>query len=182
MTSMTSLPHTSLLVPATAALFMMAIGCTKPEAPPKPAAPSPAAAADHDHDHGDHDDKGHAHPETLAEGMEELQKSLADVAVTLVSGTKDAADDAVHDIGHLLGDLEGVLEKHDVSDDLKETGRKALAELTDCFDKIDQSLHAAEGESESPAEVYASVTERIGAAMKSLGELIAGDKDSKEGT
>jgi hypothetical protein len=175
---MTHLSPACLL--AVVALLSLAVGCNEPVAPPKPAAPPAKVVDDHDHDHGDHAD--HAHPETLAAGLAELTTSVADVAVKLTTGAKDAADDAVHDIGHLLGDLEGVLEKHDVSADLKEVGRKALAELTDCFDKIDQSLHAAEGEGESPAAVYASVTERIAAAMKSLGELIAGEKDSKEGT
>lgn len=178
---MTRLSPACLLAPATAALLALAAGCSQPVTPPKPAA-APAPTTDkHDHgghDHGSHDD--HAHPATLADGLVALEKAIADVAVKLASGAKDAADDVVHDIGHLLGDLEGLVEKHAGAAEVKEAGRKALAELTDCFDKLDQSLHAAEGE--SPTAVFASVTERIAAAMKSLAEMVAGSTASKEGT
>jgi len=177
---MTRLSPTSLLAPAAAVLLSLAAGCSQPVIPPKPAvAPAPAADV-HEHDHGGHDD--HAHPETLADGLVALEKAIADVAVKLAGGAKDAADDVVHDIGHLLGELEGLVEKHASAAEVKEAGRKALAELTDCFDKVDQSLHAAEGEGESPTAVFASVTERIAAAMKSLAAMVAGSTASKEGT
>jgi hypothetical protein len=160
------------LVPALALTLASCAPAAKPAA--KPAAAKPAAG--HDHDHGDH-----AHPETLAEGVAELEKVVKDVADKLGSGAKDAADDAVHAVGHLLEDLEGLLEKQPLTADLKEAGKKALAELTDCFDKLDTALHAAEGEGETPAAVHATVAERIGAAVTALKTMLTGEGSTTEG-
>ena len=111
----------SALAVGTAALW----GCA-PATAPKPPAGSAASRAghddhdhDHDHDHAKHDDgdkdgkdahSDHDHPETLAEGVAELETLLADVGEKLGSGAKDAADDAVHAAGHLLEDLRRLLE------------------------------------------------------------------------
>jgi hypothetical protein len=176
---MIRIPPSAVLVALT--LSTIATGCGSP--PPPAAAPKPGTttktnrADDHGHDHGDHD-----HPATLAEGVEQLQKALATITSSLATGAKDAADDAVHDVGHLLEDLEQLVEKQEWTAEVKETGRKALAELTECFDKLDQALHAAEGEGESAVKVLGSVTERIGKAIVSLGELIKADSTSGTAT
>jgi hypothetical protein len=175
----------TFVVALASTLIVTASGCgspTPPAASPKPGpAVTHAHSDDHEHDHGDR-----AHPATLAEGVEQLQKSLATITTSLATGAKDAADDAVHDVGHLLEDLEQLVEKQEWTAELKETGRTALAELTECFDKLDQALHAAEGEGESAVNVLGSVTERIGKAIVSLGALIkgeaaSGDTTTKEG-
>lgn len=162
-------------------LSMTATGCGSPTPPagaPQPGAASTAAHSDdHGHDHGDH-----VHPATLAEGVEQLQKALATITTSLATGAKDEADEAVHEVGHILEDLEKLVEKQTVTAELKETGRAALAELTDCFDKLDQALHAAEGEGESAVQVLGSVTERIGNAIVSLGALIKGEATPGEST
>jgi len=156
---------------------MSATGCGSPTPPANPPqagpAPSKPHAADHGHDHGDH-----AHAATLAEGLEQLQKALATITTSLATGAKGAADEAVHEVGHILIDLEELLEKQELTTEVKATGRKALAELTECFDKLDQALHAAEGEGESALNVLGSVTERIGKAIVSLGELMKTDSTS----
>jgi molecular chaperone GrpE (heat shock protein) len=174
----------SVLVVGIAALW----GCA-PATAPKPPAGSMAGGdghADHDldhdhdhakHDHGDKDGKDahgdHDHPETLAEGVAELETLLADVGEKLGSGAKDAADDAVHAAGHLLEDLRGLLEKQELAADLKEAGGKALDELFECFDKLDVALHAGADAKETPAEVHASLEERFKAALGSLKERFA---------
>ncbi len=167
----------AVLVALALTLSIAASGCGSPTPPApasKPAAPEAAAHSDdHGHDHGDHGD--HVHPATLAEGVEQLQKALATITTSLATGANDAADDAVHEVGHLLEDLEQLVDKQEWTAEVKETGRKALAELTECFDKLDQALHAAEGEGESALNVLGSVTERIGKAIVSLGELIKVD-------
>ena len=159
--------------PASVALLVLLPlwGCAPAAKPPAAAKP----AAGHDHDHDDH-----AHPETLAAGVAELEKVIKDVADKLGSGAKDAADDAVHAVGHLLEDLEGLLEKQTLTADLREAGKKALAELTDCFAKLDTALHAAEGEGEPPATVHAGVAERIGAAVTALKTMVAGAGSTTE--
>jgi hypothetical protein len=168
-------------------LAMSATGCGSPTTPPAGSPkPGPAADAAHSDDHG-HDHGDHVHPATLAEGVEQLQKALATITTSLATGAKDAADEAVHEVAHILEDLEGLVEKQDVTAELKETGRAAVGELNECFDKLDQALHAAEGEGESAVKVLGSVTERIGNAIVSLGALIKGeatpgDATTKEGT
>jgi histidinol dehydrogenase len=110
----------------------------------------------------------------------ELRKVIQDVAAKLASGANDAADDAVHDVGHLLEDLDTLVGKQDVAADVKEATKKAVAELMDCFDKVDQAMHASKDEGESPSAVHASVTERIAAAMASLEKQIKGRKTPTE--
>lgn len=179
--------HSTVSVALALTLSIAASGCGSPTPPApvsKPAAPKAAAHSDdHDHDHGDHGD--HVHPATLAEGVEQLQKALATITTSLAKGANDTADDAVHEVGHLLEDLEQMVEKQEWTAEVKETGRKAIADLTESFDKLDQALHAAEGEGESALNVLGSVTERIGKAIVSLGELIKvdstpGSKTTKE--
>jgi hypothetical protein len=163
-------------------LSIMTTGCGSQATPPKPGpAASQAHSDDHGHDHGDH-----VHPATLTEGVEQLQKALATITTSLATGAKDAADEAVHEVGHILEDLEPLVEQQEVTKELKEAGRTAIAELNECFDKLDQALHAAEGEGESAVKVLGSVTERIGKAIVSLGALIKGeakpgDATTKEG-
>jgi hypothetical protein len=158
----TPLPRLAILPLAALGLVIGCAPAAKPAA--KPAAAKPAAGGhDHDHEH-------HAHPETLAAGIGELEKVVKEVGEKLAAGAKDAADDAVHAVGHLLEDLEGLLEKEQLGADLKEGGRKALAELNACFDKLDEALHAAAGDGDSPADVHASVAERITAAVAALKE------------
>lgn len=167
-------PSTALFFSSLAlAAGWIAGGCA-PAAKPaaKPAAPVAKSA---DADHADH-----VHPETLAEGIAELETAVKDVAEKLGSGATEAADDAVHAVGHLLGDLEELLKKQELTADIKEAGTKALAELGECFDKLDVAMHAAEGEGESPATVHASVSERVMAAVTVLKERFAGDKATGE--
>lgn len=147
--------------------FVGSPGCAPPPAAPtKPPATKPPADHDHGHDHDDH-----AHPETLAEGVAALAKVAADVKTHLAAGSRDAADEAVHALAHLLEDLQGLVRKSELAEEGKAAATKALDELFDCFDKLDAALHAKEGEGEPPAEVHASVADRIEAAIKALGEV-----------
>ena len=171
---MPSSPRPFLLTASVAATILAwtAAGCAP--APTKPAAP-PAAAGekakagdkDHDHDHGDHD-----HPETLAEGVAELEATAKDIATKLAGGSQEAADDAIHAAGHLVEDLRGLLEKEkDLSAEARDAGKKTLDELFDCFDKLDTAMHSGADEAkEKVAEVHASVKEKIEAAVASLKE------------
>ena len=154
-------------LPAALALVMVAwtaTGCA-PAAKPKEQAKAAAADHDHDHDHGDH-----AHPETLAAGVAELEASAKDIASKLAAGSQEAADDALHAAGHLLEDLQGLLAKEkDLSAEAKEAGKKSLDELFECFDKLDTAMHAGADEAKTTlADVHASVKERIETAVKSL--------------
>jgi hypothetical protein len=136
-----------------------------------PPAGSKAGDAPHDHDHGHdhgHGHGGHRHPETLAEAVGELESLVAAVGEHLAAGSRDAADTAVHAVGHLLEDVEGLLERSSLVANAKSAAKLAVEELYECFDKLDTALHAKEGEGESPADVHASVVERVKAAVEAL--------------
>ena len=141
------------------AVGVVAGGCN-PVAKP----PAVQPAADHDHD-DDHD-----HPATLAEGVAALRKLAGDIGAKLASGSHEAADDAVHGLGHMLEDLPALAAKAKLSEQAAEGAKIAIGELEECFGKLDEALHAAEGQGDSPAEVHASLKDRIEAALKSLEE------------
>lgn len=154
---------------------------------PAPAAKQPAdagkpaakpAADDHDHDEAakkdaDHDHADHDHPKTLAEGVAALGKAAAAVKDHLAADARDKADDAVHDLGHLLEDVQGLVGTSDLAADAKKAASAALDDLFDCFDKLDTALHAEPGKGDSPAEVHASLAERVEAAIKALTGAVA---------
>lgn len=163
------MPRPSVVVRAASALVAplawAAAGCSPAPAPTPPATPAAATHdADHDHEHADHE-----HPETLAAGIAALKKQAAEVAEH-VAADRDRADDAVHAVAHLLDDMPGLVRESALAEDGKAAAMKALDELFECFDKLDVALHAAAGEGDPPAEVHASVAERIGAAIKALEE------------
>lgn len=155
------------------------LGCTVIVAGCAPAAAPPRTVAGDDHghekghDHGHDHGHGHDHPTTLAAGLEELEKLVGIVGEKLGADAKDAADEAVHAAGHLLEDLRGLLQKEELAADVKEAGGKALDELFACFDKLDTALHAEPGKGDSPAEVHASLAERVEAAIKALTGAVA---------
>jgi len=159
-------PTPRCLVPvlAIALLAWTAAGCA-PAAKPKEEPKAAAGDHDHGHDHGDH-----AHPETLAAGVAELEATAKDIATKLAAGSQEAADDAVHAAAHLLEDLQGLLDKQkDLSTEARAAGKKALDELFECFDKLDTAMHAGADEAkETVADVHTSVKERIEAALTSL--------------
>lgn len=136
-------------------------GCNPPR---QPAGPRPAAEHDHDDDHD------HAHPATLAEGVAALRKLATDIGTKLAGGSRDDADDMVHDLGHVLEDLPALAAKATLSEEAADVAKKAIGELEECFGKLDEALHAAEGQGDSPAEVHASLKDRIEAALESLEE------------
>lgn len=147
-----------------AAIGLAVVGCApaQPKAPPAAGAAKPAAH-DHGHDHGDH-----AHPETLAAGIAELEKLLGTIGEKLAGGATEAADDAVHMVGHLIEDLEGLLAKEDLGAEARAAGKKAIDELFECFDTLDTALHAKQGEGEPPAKVHESLADKMKAALEAL--------------
>jgi len=134
-----------------AAIAAVTAGCT--QSPPPTPAPRPAAVAhadDHDHGHGhghgnatgkagDHD---HDHPRTLAAGVAEVKTLWGQVRDALGKGDRDKADEHVHEVGHLLEDVEGLLAT--LPEESSGIGKKALAEIFDCFDSLDAAFHGDE--------------------------------------
>jgi hypothetical protein len=147
------------------AAVLVAAGCSRPAAPRSGAATQAGGGHDHDHDHG-HEE--HEHPESLAAGIAQVKRAAADVKAHLANGANEAADDVVHGMGHLVEDIDGLLSKEKLSDAGKAAVKKALAELFDCFDKLDTALHAPPGQGASPADVHAGLSQRIEDAIKAM--------------
>ena len=160
------------------------LGCS-PSAPPVAPAKQVAAQADHDkhdkhdhdhgkdddHDHGkadDHDD--HAHPETLAAGVAELEAMWGHVKAALKADDREKADEKVHAVGHLLEDFEELLAKEKA--DVQEAGKKATQEVFECFDTLDEAFH---GDEDALKKLdLDALGERLEAAIKSLKGLATG--------
>ena len=169
------------------AMSLGLLGCgpaAPPAAPAKPAAGHTAHDGhgghdDHDHEHGkhddhddhDHDDHGHAHPETLAEGVAELEAMWGRVREALKAGDRDTADDQVHAVGHLLEDFEGLLAKEKT--EAQEAGKKATQEVFDCFDKLDEAFHGDEDDLKKLD--LEALGQRLDSAIPTLKGLVTAD-------
>jgi hypothetical protein len=161
------------LLSIAAVVCLMTAGCSSSSPPAAPAAgkaPVASAHADHGHDHDEHE---HDHPESFAAGVAQLQATVASVKDHLTVGATDAADEAVHALGHLIEDVQGLLSKEKLGEEAKATASKALDDLFECFDELDTALHAPEGKAQPPAEVHASLAERIDGAIKALQGTLA---------
>ena len=147
------------------------LGCSPAAAPVAPAK-QVAAHADHDkhakHDKHDHD---HAHPETLAAGVAELETIWGHVKAALKADDREKADEKVHAVGHLLEDFEDLLAKEKA--EAQEAGKKATQEVFDCFDKLDEAFH---GDEDALKKLdLDALGERLEAAIKSLKSLATGE-------
>lgn len=141
------------------------IGCA-PATPPAAPPPRPAAAAhdhDHDHDHGDHDE-----PETVAEGLAQLEKLCADVKAHLAAGDHEKADGPVHMVGHLLEDLGELVAKEKPAAEAE--AKQALEAIFESFDKLDTVIHGADEEARKKLD-YAEHAPAIEAALAKLKDL-----------
>lgn len=143
---------------------VLVIGCDS-ASPPAAAPARPAAAAhDHDHDHGDHDE-----PETVAEGVAQLEKLCADVKAHLAAGDHEKADGPVHMVGHLLEDLGKLVAKEKPAAEAE--AKQALEAIFESFDKLDTVIHGADEEARKKLD-YAEHAPAIEAALAKLKELM----------
>ena len=147
-----------LIVFLTSGCFL-AVGCT-----PEPVARQMAPAVHEDHAH----DSDHKHPETLAEGVTELESLCKAVQEAFAAGDQKKADPSVHEIGHLIEDLEGLFTAAKLAPAEMASAQKAREELFECFDQIDTRIHQPEDEKDPKGETYDAMAERIAAAIKVL--------------
>lgn len=141
------------------------VGCA-PTTTPAPAPSMPAKAA-HDHGH-DHDGGDHDEPETLAEGIAQLEKLCGDVKAHLVAGDHEKADGPVHMVGHLLEELGELVAKEKPAAEAE--AKKALEAIFESFDKLDTVIHGADEEARKKLD-YAEHAPAIEAALAKLREL-----------
>lgn len=160
---------TARLAALVACICLTAAGCSS-SSPPAATTPAAHGHADHGHDHGGHE---HDHPESFAAGVAQLQATVAAVKDHLAVGASDAADEAVHALGHLIDDVRALAAHEQLGSEATATATQALDDLFDCFDKLDTAIHAPAGQSPTPADVHASLAERIDGAIKALQGTLA---------
>lgn len=151
---------------AAIACLAFVIGCA-PSAPPAASAKPQAGHAHDDHDHG-HDHGDHEEPQTVAEGIAQLEKLCADAKAHLAAGDHEKADGPVHMVGHLLEELGELVAKEKPAAEAE--ARKALDAIFECFDKVDTAIHAADDEARRKLD-YAEHAPAIEAAIATLKEL-----------
>jgi len=160
-------------LPAWTLVAAILVGCspaTEPAAPSKPAPKETAGADDHAHDGASHD-----HPETLAEGLAELEGVLKDVAARVASGAHDEADDAIHEAGHLVDDVRGLVDAAPaLAAEAKEEVKKALDEVFAAVEELHEPFHADAPKKEDVTKAYEAVRERLEAALKTLRDRVGG--------
>jgi len=138
----------------------------------KPVGPKKPAAGSHDHDH---DHAGHDHPETLAEGLAELERAARDVAEKLAAEGDEAADAAIHAAGHVVDDLRQLLDKQPgLEAAARAAAAKSLDALFEAFNAVDEAMHAGgEDAKAKAAEAHDAVKQTIEQAVQSLKDRFA---------
>ena len=133
------------------ALALTIVGCE----PAKPKAG--AGAADHGHD-GDH-----AHAETLADAVKELDAVCAKVKAAFDKNDADAADEPLHDVGHILGEIKDLAKTSKLDDAGKAEVETAANNMLDAFTAIHDGMHGG-----TTGKKYADVADAIETALKTL--------------
>ena len=133
------------------------IGCET-----KPSVKNGASAGSgdsHGHDHGEH-----KHATTFAGALQEVDEFRVSIKDAFANKKPEDAHDALHEIGHVLESIEGLSTAS--TDEAKQSLKKAVDELMECFGELDKTLHGETG------KTYEAVADRIDAAMSTLKGMV----------
>jgi hypothetical protein len=130
---------------AMVAFALTIVGC-------EPAKPKADAGADHGADH--------AHAETLAGAVKELEGICATIKAAFAKDDAEAAHEPMHEVGHVLGEIPDLVAKSTLDDAGKAEVKKAAETLFEAFSAVDESMHGSGGKK------YSDVAESIDAALK----------------
>ena len=97
---------------------------------------------------------------TLAIALAEIDKHRVEIKEAFLKKQPEDAHDALHEVGHSLESIVGLSGAKTV--EAKQSVKKAVDELFECFGALDDSLHGKTGKS------YEEVGERIDAALAVL--------------
>ncbi len=127
------------------------IGC-EPAAKPKPGAGADTSSGGPEH----------AHAETLADAVKELEGICATIKAAFAKDDAEAAHDPLHDVGHVLEEIPDLVAKSALDEAGKAEALAAQKSLYDSFEAVDQGMHGSGGKK------YSEVAEAIDAALKIL--------------
>ena len=106
----------------------------------------------------------HAHAETLADAVKELEGMCATIKAAFAKDDAEAAHDPLHEVGHVLEEIPDLVAKSALDEAGKAEALSANKSLLDEFDAVDQGMHGSGGKK------YSEVAEAIDAALKTLVE------------
>lgn len=145
------------------AAYLGLTGCNS--SPPKP--DSNAAK------HGDHEHGHEEHPDTYAEAVKKIDELRTEIKNALAKNDTKTADKPLHEVGELLleGDIVGLAKKASLDETKQGEIKKAVGELVDAFDAVDQKVHDP-----NKGASYEEMSDKIDAALETLRQHIPGDK------
>jgi len=139
-------------------LALTIVGCE----PAKPKADAGAGSADHGHN------DEHAHSETLADAVKELEGICAAVKAAFAKDDADAADEPIHDVDHVLQEIPELAAKSKLDDAGKAEVKTAVDSMLKAFEAIHDGMHGGTGKK------YSDVADTIESALKTLIEKAKG--------
>ena len=148
-------------------LFMLAsislAGCGSAHTPA-----STAPADEQDRDMALHaDDREHAHPESFAGTLTELDELCAAIKTAFAAGDFKEADGPVHAVGHLLGELPELAAKESASEANRQQVKQAVETLMGSFAALDERVHGGGATGKSYDEVASEIDEAL-ATLKAI--------------
>lgn len=137
------------------AAYLSFVGC---DSSPKPAT---NAAKHGEHEHGREEHR----PGTYAEAVKEIDELRTAIKDALAKNDIKSADEPLHEVGELLleGDIVGLAKKASLDEAKQGEIKKAVDELWECFDKVDQKVHNAK-----KGATYEEVSDKIDTALETL--------------
>jgi hypothetical protein len=135
--------------------LVIAPGCSRPT----------TVEGEHEHHH-EHE----ARPESYAAAIVEIKEHAAEVATAFSAGKPGDAHDALHELGELLTSLPEVAGDTDLPKPEWQAVKDASQELLDAYGQLDQLMHGAKEKQSAAADTFASVSDKISAALQVLEE------------
>lgn len=123
-----------------------------------------------DHDHASHgDEQGHAHPESFAEAVTEVEELCAAIKTAFAADKLEEADGPVHEICHLVEELPALAAKESLSAADQQQIKQSVDALMDSFAALDERVHGGDSAGKSYDEVAAQIDSAL-AELKSIGK------------
>jgi hypothetical protein len=98
------------------------------------------------------DHAGHAHAETYAEAVAELDTMRSQISAAFAASDMEAADGPIHEVGHVLEEVVELAQKQGLDADAVAEINAAVEKLFDAFGRVDDKIHGGEGAEYSEVE------------------------------
>jgi len=89
--------------------------------------------------------EGHAHAETYAEAVAELEEMNKTISAAFAANDIDSADEPIHEVGHVLDEVVTLAKKETMPEEAVAAISAAVEKLFDAFGRVDEKIHGGEG-------------------------------------